>query len=80
MWTWSTLCRDWRSYSGILTSLAGLVAHHLTHEHKKSIYVAYETNLCRSIARKRKVADLNLFQHSLVMALALTFMDHLVSF
>ena len=80
MWTWSALCRDWRGYSGTLTSLAGLAAHHPTHEHKKALYVAYETNLCRSIAKKRKVADLNLFQPSLVMALALTFMDHQVSF
>ena len=57
-------------------------AHHPKDNHKKSIvaYVAYEPNLCRSIAKKRKVADLNLFQPSLVMALALTFMDHQVSF
>ena len=80
MWAWSALCRDWRGYSGTLTSLAGLAAHHPRHEHKKAFYVAYETNLCRSIAKKRKVADLNLFQPSLVMALALTFMDHQVSF
>ena len=80
MWAWSALCRDWRGYSGALTSLAGLAAHRLIHEHKKALYVAYETNLCRSIAKKRKVADLNLFQPSLVMALALTFMDHQVSF
>ena len=37
MWTWSALCRDWRGYSGTLTSLAGLAAHQPTHEHKKSI-------------------------------------------
>ena len=46
---------------------------------KKALYVAYETNLCRSIAKKKKVADLDLFQPSLVMELALTFMGHQVS-
>ena len=47
---------------------------------QKTLYVGYKTNLYRIIAKKRKAADLNLFQPSLVMALALTFMDHQVRF
>ena len=45
MWTWSALCRDWRGYSGTLTSLAGLAACRTSHEHKKALSVAWNQSL-----------------------------------
>ena len=45
MWAWSALCRDWRGYSGTLTSLAGLAACHTSHEHKKALCVAWNQSL-----------------------------------
>ena len=76
-------CGPGRPYAGIGEAIQVLwllwlgLLHIIPHTNTKQ---AYETNLCRSIAKKRRGADLNLFQPSLVMALALTFMDHQVSF